>query len=169
MSGQMSGSIMPSSLSPESLAKIDKAVAKYPPQEKQSAVMAALTIAQDEKGWLATETMDFVAEYLQMPPVAVYEVATFYTMYDLKPVGHHKLTVCTNLPCALQGATHAADYLKKKLGIGFGETTPDGRFTLKEGECMGACGDAPVFIRNNKQMLCAMSNDKIDKLLEDLK
>ena len=160
---------MLSLLSAAALAKIDKAVAKYPPEEKQSAVMAALTIAQDEKGWLATEIMDFVAAYLQMAPVAVYEVATFYTMYDLKPVGRHKLTVCTNLPCALQGASQAADYIKKKLGIGFNETTPDGRFTLKEGECMGACGDAPVFIHNNKQMLCAMSNDKIDKLLGDLK
>ncbi len=156
-------------LSSAALAKIDKAVAKYPPQEKQSAVMAALTIAQDEKGWLATETMDFVAQYLDMPPVAVYEVATFYTMYDMKPVGRHKLTICTNLPCALQGATKTAEYVKQKLGIGFGETTADGRFTLKEGECMGACGDAPVLIRNNKQMLCAMSNDKIDKLIEELK
>ena len=159
----------PMMLSPASLAKIDKAVAKYPPEEKQSAVMAALTIAQDEKGWLSTETMDFVAQYLDMAPVAVYEVATFYTMYDLKPVGRHKLTLCTNLPCALQGAARTAEYLKQKLGIGFDETTPDGRFTLKEGECMGACGDAPVLLRNNKHMLCAMSNDKIDKLLEDLK
>jgi NADH-quinone oxidoreductase subunit E len=156
-------------LSPGALAKIDKAVAKYPPQEKQSAVMAALTIAQDEKGWLSTETMDFVAHYLEMPPVAVYEVATFYTMYDLKPVGRHKLTLCTNLPCALQGATLTAEYLKQKLGIGFNETTADGRFTLKEGECLGACGDAPVVLRNNKQMLCAMSNEKIDKLIEELK
>jgi NADH-quinone oxidoreductase subunit E len=156
-------------LSPDALAKIDKAVAKYPPEEKQSAVMAALTIAQDEKGWLSTETMDFVAQCLEMPPVAVYEVASFYTMYDLKPVGRHKLTICTNLPCALQGATQTAEYLKQKLGIGFGETTPDGRFTLKEGECMGACGDAPVLLRNNKQMLCAMTNDKIDQLLETLK
>ena len=156
-------------LSAAALAKIDKAVAKYPATEKQSAVMAALTIAQDEKGWLSTETMDFVAQYLEMPPVAVYEVATFYTMYDLKPVGRHKLTVCTNLPCALSGATRAAEHLKQKLGIGFNETTPDGRITLKEGECMGACGDAPVLIRNNKHMLCAMSNDKLDKLLEKLK
>jgi len=155
-------------LSPEALAKIDTAVAKYPPEEKQSAVMAALTIAQDERGWLSTETMDFVAQYLEMPPVAVYEVASFYTMYDLKPVGRHKLTICTNLPCALQGASKTAEYLKQKLGIGFGETTADGRFTLKEGECMGACGDAPVLIRNNKQMLCAMSNEKIDKLLGEL-
>jgi len=156
-------------LSAEALKLIDKAVAKYPPEEKQSAVMAALTIAQDEKGWLSNETMDFVAQYLDMPPVAVYEVATFYTMYDLKPVGRHKLTICTNLPCALSGATNAAAHLKQKLGIGFGETTADGRFTLKEGECLGACGDAPVLLRNNKQMLCAMTIDKLDKMIEELK
>ena len=156
-------------LSPEALAKIDKAVAKYPPEEKQSAVMAALTIAQDETGWLSNETMDFVAQYLEMPPVAVYEVASFYAMYDLKPVGRHKLTICTNLPCALLGANHAAEHLKKKLGIGFGETTTDGRFTLKEGECLGACGEAPVLLRNNKQMLCGMTADKLDALLEELK
>jgi NADH-quinone oxidoreductase subunit E len=162
-------SLFTSVLSPESLAKIDKAVAKYPPTEKQSAVMAALTIAQDEKGWLSTETMDFVAHYLGMAPVAVYEVATFYTMYDLKPVGKHKLAICTNLPCALQGATVAAEHLKKALGIGFNETTADGCFTLKEGECFGACGDAPVLLQNNKRMLCAMSPEKIDRLLSDLK
>ena len=159
----------PMVLSPEALAGIDKAVAKYPPDQKQSAVMAALAIAQDEKGWLSTETMDFVAQYLEMPPVAVYEVATFYTMYHLKPVGKHKLTICTNLPCALQGATAAAEHLKQKLGIGFNETTADGCFTLKEGECMGACGDAPVLLHNNKRMLCAMTPDKLDKLIEDLK
>ena len=159
----------PMKLSPESLVRIDKAVAKYPADQKQSAVMAALTIAQDEKGWLSTETMDFVAGYLGMPPIAVYEVASFYTMYDLKPVGRNKLAICTNLPCALQGATKAAEHLKQKLGIGFGETTADGAFTLKESECMGACGDAPVVIRNNKKMLCAMTADKLDKLIEELK
>ena len=159
----------PTMLSKEALAKIDKAIAKYPPEEKQSAVMAALAIAQDEKGWLANETMDFVAGYLGMPPIAVYEVASFYTMYDLKPVGRNKLAICTNLPCALQGATKAAEHLKQKLGIGFGETTADGAFTLKESECMGACGDAPVVIRNNKKMLCAMTADKLDKLIEELK
>ena len=158
----------PMLLSPESLAKIDKAVTKYPSTEKQSAVMAALTIAQDEKGWLSTETMDFVARYLGMAPVAVYEVATFYTMYNLKPVGKTKLTICTNLPCALQGATHAAEHLKQVLGIGFNETTADGRFTLREGECMGACGDSPVLLQNNKRMLCAMTPEKIDQLLKDL-
>ena len=158
----------PMTLSPEALAGIERAVAKYPPDQRQSAVMAALTIAQDEKGWLSTETMDFVAHYLGMPPIAVYEVASFYTMYDIKPVGRYKLTVCTNLPCALQGANVAAEHLKHKLGIGFGETTADGRFTLKEGECMGACGDAPVVLMNNKRMLCAMSPDQLDALLKDL-
>jgi NADH-quinone oxidoreductase subunit E len=156
-------------LSAASLAKIDKAVAKYPADQKQSAVMAALTIAQDEQGWLSTETMDFIARYLGMAPVAVYEVATFYTMYDLKPVGRHKFTICTNLPCALQGATIAAEHLKQKLGIGFNQTTPDGRVTLKEGECLGACGDAPVMLHNNKEMLCAMTPDKLDALLKELK
>jgi NADH-quinone oxidoreductase subunit E len=160
---------VPSVLSPDSLMKIDRAVAKYPPERKDSAVMAALVIAQDEKGWLSTETMDFVAHYLGMPPIAVYEVASFYTMYDLKPVGKHKVTICTNLPCALQGANVAADHLKKKLGIGFNETTADGKFTLKEGECMGACGDAPVLIVNNKKMLCAMTPEKLDDFLKDAK
>ena len=159
----------PMILSPDALAKIDAAVAKYPADQKQSAVMAALTIAQDEKGWLSTETMDFVAQYLGMPPIAVYEVATFYTMYDLKPVGRHKLTLCTNLPCALQGANEAGEYLKRKLGIGYNETTPDGRITLREGECFGACGDAPVFLHNNKRMACAMSPDKLDQLIEEFK
>src|SRR3989337_3170561 len=101
-------------LSPEALARIDQAITKYPPDQKQSAVMAALTIAQDEKGWLSTETMDFVARYLDMPPIAVYEVATFYSMYHLKPSGRCKLAICTNLPCALQGATVAAENLKQK-------------------------------------------------------
>jgi NADH-quinone oxidoreductase subunit E len=158
----------PMTLSPEALAGIDRAVAKYPPEHRESAVMAALTIAQDEKGWLSTETMDFVAHYLGMPPIAVYEVASFYTMYDLEPTGKHKLTICTNLPCALQGANVAAAHLKQKLGIGFNETTEDGKFTLKEGECLGACGDAPVLLMNNKRMLCAMTPDKLDELFKDL-
>ena len=159
----------PLALSPAALARIDQAVAKYPSDQKQSAVMAALTIAQDEKGWLSTATMDFVARYLGMPPIAVYEVASFYTMYDLKPVGKCKLAICTNLPCALQGANVAAEHLKQKLGIGFGETTADGVFTLKEAECLGACGDAPVLLVNNKRMACAMSADKLDKLIEEMK
>ena len=157
------------SLSAESLRKIDREVAKYPPEQKQSAVMSALIIAQDEKGWLATETMDQVAEYLGMPPVAVYEVATFYSMYNLKPTGKYKITLCTCLPCGLQGALDAADHLRDRLGIDFNETTPDGRFTLKEGECMGACAMAPVVLVNNKKMHDYMSNEKLDKLIENLK
>ncbi|CEJ18747.1 nadh dehydrogenaseI(chain e) protein [Ralstonia solanacearum IPO1609] len=130
--------------------------------------MAALAVAQSEKGWVSPEVMQFVAEYLEMPPVWVEEVATFYNMYDTKPVGRFKLSVCTNLPCALSGGERAADYLKQKLGIGFNETTADGNFTLKEGECMGACGDAPVMIVNNTHMCSFMSNEKLDALIADL-
>ena len=155
-------------LSSESLQKIDREVAKYPADQKQSAVMAALAIAQDEKGWLSTETMDAVADTLGMPPIAVYEVASFYSMYNLSPLGRNKITVCTNLPCALSGGTHAAAYLKQKLGIDFNETTADGAFTLKEGECMGACGDAPVLLVNNKRMCSWMSDDKLDGLIREL-
>ena len=158
----------PMMLSPESLARIDKAIAKYPADQRQSAVMAALTVAQSEKGWLSTETMDFVAKYLGMPPIAVYEAASFYGMYDLQPVGRHKITICTNLPCALQGANVAAQHLKQKLGIGFNETTADGKYTLKEAECFGACGDAPVLLMNNKRMCCAMTPDRLDTLLKEL-
>ena len=156
-------------LGADSLQKIDREIAKYPPERKQSAVMSALIIAQDEKGWLSTETMDFVAQYLGMPPVAVYEVATFYSMYNLKPTGRYKITLCTCLPCGLQGALDAADHLQERLGIGFNETTPDGRFTLKEGECMGACAMAPVLLVNNKKMHDYMSKEKLDGLLEELK
>jgi NADH-quinone oxidoreductase subunit E len=159
----------PMVLSPESLARIDKAIGKYPAGQRQSAVMAALTVAQSEKGWLSTETMDFVAQYLGMAPIAVYEAASFYGMYDLHPVGHHKITICTNLPCALSGAVAAADHLKRRLGIGFGETTPDGQFTLKEGECLGACGDAPVCLHNDKTMVSFMAPDKLDDWLEELR
>ena len=155
-------------LSTESLKKIDREIAKYPIDQKQSAVMSALAIAQEEKGWLANETMNFVAEYLGMPPIAVYEVATFYNMYNLEPIGKYKITVCTNLPCALSGSNDTAAYLKQKLGIGFNQTTPDGKFTLKEGECFGACGDAPVLLVNNKRMCSFMSNEMIDKLLKEL-
>lgn len=156
-------------LSTEALKRIDREITKYPAGQKQSAVMSALAIAQDEKGWLATEMMDFIADYLEMPAIAVYEVATFYNMYNLKPSGQYKLTVCTNLPCALSGGNQAADYIKQKLGIGFNETTADGLFTLKEGECMGACGEAPVLLVNNKRMCSFMTESQIDKLLEELK
>lgn len=155
-------------LSQEALQQIDREVAKYPAGRQQSAVMAALRIAQVEKGWLSRETIAYVAEYLDMPAVAACEVASFYNMYDLEPVGRHKITVCTNLPCALSGGVHAADYLKEKLGIGFNETTADGKYTLKEGECMGACGDAPVLLVNNHHMCSWMTKEKIDQMLADL-
>jgi NADH-quinone oxidoreductase subunit E len=155
-------------LSPDALKKIDREIAKYPADKKQSAVMAALAIAQDEKGWLSTEIMDFVAAYLGMPPIAVYEVATFYEMYNTKPTGKYKLTLCTNLPCALQDAGKAAAHLQQKLGVGFGETTPDGLFTLKEGECFGACGDAPVLLVNNKRLCSWMRPEALDALLAEL-
>jgi NADH-quinone oxidoreductase subunit E len=155
-------------LSADSLKKIDREIAKYPPEQKRSAVMSALIVAQDEHGWLSAEVMDFVAGYLGMAPVAVYEVASFYTMYNLKRVGRHKLTICTNLPCGLQGALDAADHLQAKLGIGFNQTTADGRFTLKEGECMGACAMAPVVLVNNKKMHDYMTHEKLDQLIESL-
>ena len=156
-------------LSPAALAKIERESQKYPSAQRQSAVMSALAIAQDEHGWLPNELLEEVAQVLGMPPVAVYEVATFYAMYNTRPMGRHKVTVCTNLPCALSGGAAAADYLKRKLGVEFNETTSDGRFTLKEGECMGACGDAPVLLVDNKRMCSFMSNDKLDQLLEELK
>jgi NADH-quinone oxidoreductase subunit E len=156
-------------LSADALRRIDREVAKYPPGEKQSAVMAALAIAQDEKGWLATETMDCVAQHLGMPPVAVYEIATFYAMYNVRPTGRFKITICTNLPCALQDAVESAEYLKERLGIGFGETTADGLVTLAEGECFGACGDAPVLLVNNKRMCSFMRREKLDALIAELK
>jgi NADH-quinone oxidoreductase subunit E len=156
-------------LSEQAYKKIDREVAKFPADQKQSAVMAALAIAQDEKGWLAPETMQDIADYLGMPAVAVQEVATFYAMYNLKPTGKHKITVCTNLPCALSGGEKAAHYLKEKLGVDYKETTGDGQFTLQEGECMGACADAPVLLVNNKRMCSRMSHQKIDELVEELK
>ena len=156
-------------LSDAAKRKIDRELTKYPADQKQSAVMSALAIAQEEHGWLPNELMEDVASYLGMPSVAVYEVATFYNMYNLKPMGKHKITVCTNLPCALSGGVDAAEYLKQKLGVGWKEMTADGRFTIVEGECMGACGDAPVLIVNNKRMCSFMSQEKLDQLIEELK
>jgi NADH-quinone oxidoreductase subunit E len=156
-------------LSQESYKKIDRELAKFPADQRQSACMAALAIAQDEKGWLPPEVIKDVADYIGMAPIAVQEVATFYNMYDTKPVGKFKVSVCTNLPCALSGGERAAHYLKEKLGIDYKETTADGQITLIEGECMGACGDAPVMLVNNKRMCSHMSNDKIDALVEELK
>jgi NADH-quinone oxidoreductase subunit E len=155
-------------LSADALKRIDRELTKYPPNQRQSAVMSALAIAQHEKGHLSPEVMAFVAQYLGMPPIAVEEVASFYTMYDTAPVGKYKLVICTNLPCALRGANEAADHLKRRLGVGFNETSAGGRFTLKEGECFGACGDAPVMLVNNKRMASFMTPDAIDQFLKEL-
>lgn len=156
-------------LSEQTYKRIDREVAKFPSDQKQSAVMAALQIAQDETTWLPPEVMQDIADYLGMPAIAVQEVATFYNMYNTKPVGKFKISVCTNLPCQLSGGEKAAHYLKQKLGIDYRQTTDDGQFTLVEGECMGACGDAPVMLVNNKRMCSFMSDEKIDTLVEELK
>ncbi|HQT80605.1 MAG: NADH-quinone oxidoreductase subunit E [Ferrovum sp. 37-45-19] len=155
-------------LSKASLEKIDHEINKYPPEQKQSAVMSALRIAQEEHGWLSTEVMDSVAAYLGMPTIAVYEVATFYEMYNTKPMGKYKLTLCTNLPCALSGADAVCKKLKERLGIDFNEVTADGLFSLKEGQCFGACGDAPVLLINNHEMRSFVSEEKLDDLLKEL-
>lgn len=155
-------------LSASTIQKFEREVAKYPEAQRQSAVMSCLAHAQEEIGWLPPEIINFVADYLRMPAIAAYEVASFYNMYDLKPVGRYKLTVCTNLPCALSGGVDAAEYLQSKLGIGFNETTSDGKFTLKEGECMGACGEAPVVIVNNRRLCAHMQPAEIDRILAEL-
>ena len=149
--------------------RIDREVAKFPADQKQSAVMAALAIAQDEIGWVSQEVVDAVAGHLQMPAIAVWEVATFYNMYSKTKPGRFKLAVCTNLPCQLRDGEKAARYLQDKLGIGFGETTPDGTFTLVEAECLGACGDAPVLLVNNKRMCSFMGAERLDALVDELK
>ena len=154
-------------LSAESLAMIDKEVAKYPPEQKGSAVMAALRIAQEEHGWLSVPLMDYVAELLSLRPIRVYEVASFYSMYDLKPVGKHKISVCTNISCMLCGSDGVVAHLEKKLGIKMGETTKDGRFTLKEVECLAACGGAPMF-QIGKTYYENLTPDKIDQVLAAL-
>lgn len=156
-------------LSEQAYKKIDRELAKYPADQKQSAVMASLAIAQDEKGWLSQEVMEDVANYLGMAPIAVEEVATFYNMYNLKPQGQFKITVCTNLPCALRDGEQAAHHLKHTLGVDYRETTADGLFSVHEGECMGACGDAPVLLVNNKRMCIQMNEAKLDALVAELK
>lgn len=156
-------------LSASARAQIDREIAKYPAEQRQSAVMSALRIAQVEHGFLTPEIEREIADYLGMPPIAVREVASFYTLYNTKPTGKFKLSVCTNLPCVLRHGDHALDYLKAQLGISLNETTADGLFTLKEGECMGACADAPVLLVNNHRMCSWMSNAKIDALLAELR
>lgn len=156
-------------LSAQAYQRIDRELAKFPEDQKRSAIMAALTIAQEEKAWLSPEVVEDVANYLDQPAIAVQEVAMFYDMFDTSPVGRFKITVCTNLPCALRDGVQTAEYLKEKLGIGFNETTADGQFSLKEGECMGACGDAPVVLLNNHHMCVRMTSERIDEILNELK
>ena len=156
-------------LSAEALKKIDHELTKDPPDRRQAAVMAALQIAQEEKGWLSKEIISEVAQYLGIPEIAVLEVASFYTMYETAPVGKFKITVCTNISCMLRDSQKIVDHLEKRLGIGFNETTADGKFTLKEGECMGTCGGAPLFHINNSRMCEFLTPEKVDEILEDLK
>ena len=151
-----------------SLAEIDTWIAKYPPQRRQSAVIAALRIVQDQNGgWLTNELMDAVAEYLQMPSISVYEVATFYSMYELEPVGRHKICVCTNISCMLCGSDGIVDHLQKKLGIKMGETTPDKRYTLREVECLGACAGAPM-LQIGRTYYENLTPTKVDEILSQL-
>jgi NADH-quinone oxidoreductase subunit E len=148
--------------------EIDHWVAKYPPERKQSACMAALMAAQNDNGGsLTTELMDAVAEYLEMEPISVYEVATFYSMYEHKPVGQHKISVCTNISCQLCGSEDMVSHLQSKLGITLGETTEDGRFSLKEVECLGACGGAPMF-QIGRTYYENLTPEKIDTILDNL-
>jgi len=151
------------------LARFAREVAKYPADQKQSAVMACLSIAQQELGWVSPEAEEAIAGVLGMAPVAVREVTTFYNMYNQRPVGRFKLNVCTNLPCQLRNGQQAMDYLCKKLGVEDGGTTADGLFTVQKCECLGACADAPVMLVNDRQMISYMSNDRLDELVTTLK
>lgn len=156
-------------LSPEAIAKIDYELTKYPADQRQAAVMSALRIVQTERGWLSKESITEVAQYLGMPEIAAMEVATFYNMYDLSPVGKYKITICTNISCMLRGSDEIVNHLQQKLGVGFNEITPDGKFCLKEGECMGCCGGAPLMHVNNTQMHEFLTTEKVDAILEELK
>ena len=156
-------------ISESTKARFDREVAKFPADQKQSAVMACLAIVQQELGWVSSESEKIVAEHLGMAPMAVHEVTTFYNMYNQKPVGKFKLNVCTNLPCQLRGGAQALAHLEHKLGIRSGETTADGLITLQPSECQGACADAPVLLVNDRNMCSFMSHDKLDQLIEGLK
>jgi NADH-quinone oxidoreductase subunit E len=156
-------------LSETTAARFAREVAKYPADQKQSAVMACLSIVQQEEGWVSAEAEKAVAAYLGMPPIAVAEVTTFYNMYNQKPVGKYKLNVCTNLPCQLRDGQQALEHLCKRLGVEEGGTSADGLFTVQKTECLGACADAPVMLVNDRQMVSFMSNDRLDALVEQLK
>ncbi|WP_332826643.1 NADH-quinone oxidoreductase subunit NuoE [Ramlibacter sp.] len=156
-------------ISEQARARFAKEVAKYPDDQKQSAVMALLAIVQQEQGFVSKEAELEVAAYLGMAPIAVHEVTTFYNMYNQRPTGKYKLNVCTNLPCQLRDGQKALQHLERKLGISMGETTPDGMFTLQQSECLGACADSPVMLVNDRTMCSFMSNDKLDQLVDGLK
>lgn len=156
-------------LSESTRQRIDQEVAKFPADQKQSAVIAALSIVQQEQGWVSADAERAVAEYLDMPPIAVHEVVSFYNMFNQQPVGRFKLNVCTNLPCALGGGQQAAQYLSEKLGVAIGETTPDGVFTLQESECLGACGDAPAMLVNDRRLCSFMRQERLDQLIDELR
>ena len=156
-------------LSEQAYKKIDHELTKFPDDKRRSAILASLIVAQDEKAWISPEVIEDVANYLRVPPIAVQEVATFYNMLNTKPVGRYTLTVCTNLPCALRNGARAIEHLKEKLGVGLNEVSADGLFTVIEGECMGACGDAPVVLLNNKQMCVRMSDDRLDAMIDEIK
>ena len=150
-------------------ARFAKEVAKYPAEQKQSAVMACLGIVQQELGYVSAESEKEIAAYLGMAPMAVHEVTTFYNMYNQRPVGKYKLNVCTNLPCQLRDGQKALHHLEHKLGIHMGETTADGLFTLQQSECLGACADSPVLLVNDRKMCSFMSNDKLDQLVDGIR
>lgn len=156
-------------LSEQIKARFDREIAKYPADQRQSAVMACLSIIQQEQGWVSPEAEQAIADHIGMPAIAVHEVTTFYNMYNQKPVGKFKVAVCTNLPCQLRNGQGALDHLCKKLGIEDGATTPDGLITLQHSECLGACADAPVALINDRQMVSYLSNDKLDELVDVLK
>lgn len=156
-------------ISEKSKAAFAKEVAKYPADQRQSAVMACLRIVQQELGYISSESEKFVADYLGMVPIAVHEITSFYNMYNQRPVGKYKLNVCTNLPCQLRNGARALSYLKTKLGIDSNQTTADGLFTLQESECLGACADSPVLLVNDTSMCSFMSDDKLDQLVDGLR
>jgi NADH-quinone oxidoreductase subunit E len=156
-------------LSAEAIKKIDYELTKYPEDKREAAVMSALRIVQTEMGWLSQECIQDVAAYLRIPEIAALEVATFYNMYDLEPVGKYKIAICTNISCMLRDSDGIVNHLQTKLGIGFNEVTADGKFCLKEGECMGACGGAPLMIVNNTEMHEFLTPEKVDTILKDLK
>ena len=156
-------------ISESTKARFAREVAKFPADQKQSAVMACLSIVQQEQGWVSPDSEQVVAEYLGMPVMAVHEVTTFYNMYNQKPVGKFKLNVCTNLPCQLRGGQQAMAHLERRLGVHAGETTADGLFTLQPSECQGACADAPVLLVNDRHMCSFMSHEKLDQLVDSLK